>query len=213
MRGWLHPEGSHPQSIYWLRRGIVLILIALVVGGIVWTFSWRQRAVPHAYTTQRLTPATTPATAAAPTSSPAPPTATAPSSPSPRGPVACDPKALRLTLSGPTSLKAGDSATFNTSIINTSSVTCDVVTTANSYVLIITSGTDEIWSSKDCDQWLPAKAGSLAPQKDLTWSVVWAGKRSASGCKLVDPALRPGTYVATVTYQTATSQRLVLTLT
>ena len=78
--------------------------------------------------------------------------------------------------------------------------------------LKIYSGTDRIWTSADCTSWVPSGVQNLGSGKGYTFTEEWPTLRSASGCKLLNTYLQPGTYVATATVPGGQPAQLVISL-
>ena len=66
--------------------------------------------------------------------------------------------------------------------------------------LTITSGTDQIWSTTQCEQTVPRATFLVAKGKQSTSTVAWDGRRSGPGCLPGQPLAKPGTYVAKAVY-------------
>lgn len=208
----LHPVGPEPARTYWLRRALVLgvlvvvlaLLTALLVGG----------DQPAGVTA---TPVATPLPSDGGTSSPlsgtadptdadsaepsdtrssdgaqsstsAPPSAAAPP---------CDPAQLRTTLTGAERLKPQQATTFDLSLINGSTAACVVEVTPTNFELKILSGSDRIWSSRDCATSVKPVTSTLDSEKAVEWQVRWNGRRSAPGCATRPAVPKTGTYVVT----------------
>jgi hypothetical protein len=136
-------------------------------------------------TTAAVAPSTTSATASASASASPPPVA------------ACAPRSLRPTLTGNQRLRVRQHNTFRLSLINGSGQTCVVTVTRDNFELKIYSGTDRIWSTKDCATIVKPATRKLDPEQALEWSMRWNGRRSKTGCKSGSHIPRPGTYWAT----------------
>lgn len=138
--------------------------------------------------TPEQTPAAPPETTRAPTPTP---------TPTPTAAAACKPEDLRVTLTGPPTVNAGKAVTFELSVINGGQAPCALTINADNLELKVYSGTDRIWTTNHCTDWVPNLTDELAPEKATTWSMAWPAKRSAGECTIRDDVLRPGTYVAT----------------
>jgi len=109
----------------------------------------------------------------------------------------CAPAQLRATITGTSKLKPEDDTTFHLSLINGAPVTCLVEVTAANFELKIYSGTDRIWSSRDCDTSVKPVTKRVASQQAVEWKMTWNGRRSKAGCKNRAETPKPGTYFAT----------------
>jgi hypothetical protein len=196
----LHPKGSEPSEVYWRRRVVVIavaVVLVLVVAWIAWP-KGTGAAVPDPQQSAPVPPSApvTPST----TGSPPPSSSSPSSSPSPTGPVACDPAGSNLGVAGYQKVKQGGTQTFKVSIKNTAAP-CVLQLSGSNFTFTVKSGSDQIWSTADCDKWLPTvkdvklKQGQTY-QFDLTWGLV----RSKPGCKTTKDLVKPGTYVGTATF-------------
>lgn len=84
---------------------------------------------------------------------------------------------------------------FEVGVINGATTACTLEVNEGNYEFRIYSGTDRIWSTKDCAAWNPKIKQVLEPEADVSWTVDWGVKRSKA-CGTTDDVLRPGTYAA-----------------
>lgn len=211
------------QQVYWARRALVLgvPLVLLIIGAVI--FFQRQgpvtaRATPTnsvAATSASPTPET-PSQSASAVVAPATPVATPPATSAPpstaAAPATCDPGNIRLGLAGTRAVKLGTTQAFTATVINGSDVPCQLKITEANYKILIVSGTDRVWSTADCVEWLPAVDLVVQPQAAAEFKVDWTTQRSATGCKLTG-GLGAGTYVATATFEGSVSTgRVVMDL-
>ena len=176
-------EDRLPPSVYWRRRFVVVGLPVLVVLVLV---LWAVSRGGHDDTATPPAPSdTTPTTTAAP----------------PPGVPDCVPPALAVTIAADAAdVPAGVSPTFTVTITNAGNTQCVVDAGELQREVVVVSGTDRIWSSKDCAQAdSPARSLLLAPGMTDTTQLAWNRVRSAPGCPADLPAPKPGTYQATVT--------------
>jgi hypothetical protein len=167
-------------------------------------------ATPTPYRGSSPTPTGTPRlkttpTALARTTSPSP-------TPTKVVPVACKPSLLRATLTGKQRLKPKAPNTFALSLINGAPIACVLTVNPQNFELKIYSGTDRIWSSKDCESLVKPAAKTLASQQALEWKMTWNGRRSRAGCKKHPEIPKPGTYFATSQYAGAAPVQLRMIL-
>ncbi len=208
--------GEHvPATVFWQRRAVVgLLLVALVAGLTVALASWRNRAsaaesaggppATAASATTGASPAQSPATSPAASVSPTAPASAAPA-------ITCDVAQLVLRVSGPERVKAGTQAGLVVTFTNVGTDTCILPLNPQTFLLKITSGTDEIWKSIDCAGWGPDSSTTLAPGQTLEWTMSWNRHRS-NKCTVVAGDLLPGTYVATASWRNGPSARHVMIL-
>lgn len=206
MGSLLHPVGRESARVYWIRRSLVLGVVVVVVAIVAWML-WPKpapvTAVPAA--------AVTPTTSATPDAATVGQTQTPSASPTPTGPVACDPGFTRLNVAGFKQVKSGAKQVFTVSAVNGGTQACILAIKPATFELAVSSGDDRIWSTADCKDWLPAKTLTLKPQAAHEFSVTWPLVRSSAGCKTSKDAVRPGTYVANATYlETAKSRQVML---
>jgi hypothetical protein len=214
-----------PERVYWFRRALVLVGLALVIALIVWLSSLpgtprsgttvkpplapSSSTAPSALDSTQATALPGPLTPAVPTTSASPtPPAAAPASPAA---AECDPGILTLSISGPGAVKVGATGQFTVTVTNSGLAAC-TFTFDSRFTFTIVSGTDQIWSTADCTAWAPTGGSQeLAIGASATWQTTWDRHRSQAGCKVVPTPLGPGTYVANAQYSGApTAQRVVL---
>lgn len=170
------------------------------------------RATPSASAGPTAARVTAPApTTVAPTS--VPPSTTAATKTAPPQPAACSPSSLRATLTGKQQLKPKQPNTFRMSLINGSRQTCLASVTRDKFELKIYSGSDRIWSTKDCATAVKAVTRKLGPEQAVEWSLSWNGRRSRAGCQSRPEIPRPGTYYATAQFTGAEPVQLRMILT
>lgn len=175
-----NPVGPQPPSVYWRRRLLLLLLVVAVIVVIVLIVVRPGSGTPSGNPTGGVSNSA---------STPGPgPTSTSSS-------AACDPSVITLVpITDSSSYAAAAQPQLSMSITNSGASACtfDVGTDAQLY--LITSGSDQIWSSKDC-QTAPAAAKQvLEPGKTLsTTPFAWDRTRSStSTCTGSRPAVAAG---------------------
>lgn len=171
-----------PARVYWVRRLVVLGIPLLLVAVVVWLVAGRgsdDDPAPDAETTS-----TPPATDPTPSETPAL--------------ASCAPAGLALAMTpDAVSFAAGVSATFTVSITNTSAEACLVDAGEVQREIVITSGSDRVWSNRDCVAAGTEKRTLLLPAGgNDTTPFAWNRIRSAEGCPQGLPAPGAGTYSA-----------------
>ncbi|WP_421742364.1 hypothetical protein [Cellulomonas sp.] len=171
-----------PARVYWVRRLVVLGIPLVLVAVVVWLVAGRgsdEDPAPDAQTTS--TPP-----AADPTPSETPELA------------GCAPTGLVLAMTpDAVSFATGVSATFTVSITNTSAEACLVDAGEVQREIVITSGSDRVWSNRDCVVAGTEKRTLLLPAGgNDTTPFAWNRIRSAEGCPQGLPAPGAGTYSA-----------------
>ena len=92
---------------------------------------------------------------------------------------------------------AGRSVTIGLELRTRDAVACTWEVSPGALTMKITSGPDEIWTSRQCPKAVPTKEVVLRNQGTTTVEVVWSSRRSDDSCsKLTDWAL-PGFYHVT----------------
>jgi hypothetical protein len=136
------PVGPQPPSVYWRRRLLVLLGVVAVIVVIILIIVRPGSGSPDAGPSDTPNPSDT---AATPSGSPSP------SFTSAAGGEACNPGQITVAaVTDATQYASGVQPMLSMKITNSGTAPCtfDVGTGAQEYV--ITSGTDRIWSSKDC---------------------------------------------------------------
>jgi len=146
---------------------------------------------------------------------PTPPAATPHPEDTPESGVAgCDPAQLGLAITpGAESFPAGVDPTFEVAVTNSGPEPCLVDAGEAQREIVITSGSDRVWSSRDCVA-ADAEARTLllaGGQSDVT-QLGWPRERSAAGCAAGLPSPGAGTYSVTVAVAGATSPAAVFGL-
>jgi hypothetical protein len=194
-----------PARVYWMRRLVVLTALAVVVAVVVLLVRLFGGAAGSVHA------------GAAATARPRPTTSTAPSttpSPTSSAPRACAAGSLKLTLTADAaSYPRGALPTFTVTIVDAGPTACLVDAGDAQREIVIASGADRIWSSRDCAS--PAAQSRrllLAPGAPDATQVQWPRTRSAAGCPGGQPAALKGTYSAVLTLAGASSQPVALVL-
>jgi hypothetical protein len=210
MSAVLHPVGPQPQRVYWVRR-LLLLLVVVVVAAVAWSVAQGARG-GAAEASEEATGETTEDAA-----DPAAEGDAAVVEPGPvegdAGPAACTPVDLALTLTTATrSFGPEEQPVFTAGITNTGAAACTVDAGDAAREIVITSGTDRIWSSLDCPVESPARLLLLEAGARDEVEVTWPRVRSAAGCPADLPAPRAGTYSAVMTVIATTSAAAVFDL-
>ncbi|HMO12392.1 MAG TPA: hypothetical protein PKB06_13025 [Actinotalea sp.] len=215
MSALLHPVGPRAPRVYWVRRFLVLAVLAGVVTvALVLVNSFlgggsASGAGPDG-------PGAEPSGSAADGSTePADDGAdTAGADTAGAGlPQPGLPEQLAVALTADARSYAGGALPVLTvSVTNVSGESCTVDAGEANREVLITSGSDRIWSSLDCPA-EPAERRLLLPAggRDDT-AITWPRTRSAAGCAGDLPTPRPGTYTAVATLAGASSTGAVFEL-
>jgi hypothetical protein len=205
MSSLLRPVGHLPASVYWFRRGLVLAVVVVLVILISRLFAGGGDDTKNAAASD---PQPNP-TGAAPASTPTPtPTPTkASTTPTPK-PTKTTPPA-DLTCKG--SDLSIDALPANRKIVSGSMLNfvirfapvgdgCKATVNADKLTVTVTSGTDQIWSTSQCDKAIQTATLVVAKGKQSAVTVPWNGHRSRPGCLPGQPIAKPGTYVVKAEY-------------
>lgn len=191
MDGVREPVGAQPPEVYWRRRivaivGAVLLLVVLYF----LIFS------PGGGDSTATPPATANPTVTAD------PTAGATGGSDVSRPCTSADVTLAAT-PNPSTFGAGALPVFDVSITHTGTSPCLLDTAADHTELLITSGSDRIFSSADCptDATINPREFLLQPDAEETFSVTWSRQRSAPECTAVSATPGDGTYHAVLTIQ------------
>ncbi|WP_149204027.1 hypothetical protein [Actinotalea subterranea] len=204
----LRPVGPQPDRVYWVRRAVVLAALVVVLLVAWFAFSALRgggdadagQDGPGEGTVEEGATVPDDDAAAAPEEG-----AT--------GPTVCAGTDLTLTLTADArSYAAGVQPVFAFAVTNTGAASCTVDMGEAQREVLITSGTDRIWSSRDCLAEAPEQLLLLEPGARSDAFVPWGRGRSAEGCTQGLPEPRPGTYSAVVTMLGATSEPVVFDL-
>lgn len=196
MSTFKNPVGPQPGSVYWRRRLVVGLGLLVVIVVIILILVPRGSKTPASSVTPG--PSTTTSPATAPATTPATPAVTTvPTAGATTAPVTgtaaaptCVPADVTVTaITDAASYGASTNPKLSLSLTNIGANPCtiDAGTKVQSYV--ITSGTDVIWSSTDCQDPGTNLAQVLEPNVPITTTpLAWARTRSdAKACDVTQP--------------------------
>lgn len=181
--------GPLPAAVYWRRRAVVLVSLAMVV--LVISYSCTGPDTPASgsgapsQSASASLAATTTKPAPTPTATPTPPPFTLPGTAA-TGP--CTDAEIDLSATPASeSVPRGQSIDLTIKIKNTSGRTCSRDLGADQQELrILLDGNQLVWSSDDCNARKGSDVRSLAPGKEITFTLTWAGTRSRTATGAVD---------------------------
>jgi hypothetical protein len=200
----VRPRGPLPARVYWARRLVVLGIPLLLVVVLARVLGGSSDARDDASGTAAQAGASvqpTPAPAAGPTAQVAPgrkrdrvPQETLPPEPvlaEPSGP--CDPSDIVAT---PAIASAAGGADIPITINLRTVVTeaCTWQASPETMTVTITSGSDYIWSSRECPASIPAQDVVVRQAVDAPVVVTWSARRSDEGCTKWTDWARVGFY-------------------
>jgi len=188
MSSFRNPVGPQPSTVYWRRRvivGVGLVLVILVIVLIaVRPGGSGATPLPSPSSSSPVAPATTPAATTTPAiSAPsATPAATPTASATPSATATAKAAGGTCTASDITLKAVADKSTYTSlqqpqvsmSITNDSSSACSMNLGSSQQALVITSGAETYWSSKDCqvngtDQTVTLTAGQTLTTPAIAW--------------------------------------------
>jgi hypothetical protein len=210
MSSLLRPVGHLPASVYWFRRGLVLVGTVIVLVLLVNLFGGGGEDPKNTAATD---PAQTssPGPSGGPTATPTPTpggrptgkttkTADKPSAPVTPKDEKCAGSDVRVDLI-PAARTVASGAALNFAIQLTAlGDDCKAELDPTVLSLTIASGKDQIWTSAQCEQSIPRATLVVAKGKVTGSTVLWNGRRSAPGCLPGQLQAKPGTYVAKAVY-------------
>ncbi|MEE2570259.1 hypothetical protein V1638_12755 [Pseudarthrobacter sp. J64] len=208
------PKRTVSPAVYRRRRLFVgvalLVVLAVVLGGLAAAGVFRG-STEQASSTQSTPPSGgETAVAGDPTSAPtAEPTPTAPATPT------CDQNLVTVAAATDKTLYLADEKPMLTlQVTNGGTVACEVNMGTSQMEFLVTSGTDRIFSSKDCQAKSEDLVKVIQPGQSESANFPWQRNRSVEGCQPV--AAVPGAggayYVYTAKLGKRTSQKAVFQL-
>ncbi|HEY0258965.1 MAG TPA: hypothetical protein VGC18_03860 [Lacisediminihabitans sp.] len=179
MSTFRNPVGPQPPKVYWRRRLIVglgvIAVIVIVILIIVRPGSGSTGSDPKSAPSQSSTPkASTPADAAG---------------------TACVPAHLKLeAVTDKATYAAAEQPQISMKITNTGSAPCTINLGSTQQELIITSGSEQIWDSKDCQTGAVDAQTTLKPNVAVpTTAIPWDRTRSSkTTCDAQRPPVTAG---------------------
>lgn len=161
-----NPVGPQPPSVYWRRRLLLLLLVVVVIVVVVLIVVRPGSGTPVSHPTGSTTGSHTPSSGPTSGSSAA----------------ACDPSVITLTpITDSASYAAGVQPQLSMSITNSGASACTFDVGTDAQVYLITSGSDQIWNSKDCQTASAPNKQVLQPGKTLsTTPFPWDRTRSST---------------------------------
>jgi hypothetical protein len=177
----LEPRGPEPASVYWLRRGALVLVVLTLIVGAWWLVAGRSSPQPAPLSVATPTEDATTIVEEAIAES--------------ADPLECADNVIRVRASiAKKSYPVGSKPKLTLTIVNTGPVACtrDVGPKANE--LKITSGGYHVWSSKDCNPGKKGKVVTLEPKQRAQTGITWDGRLSKKGCPSKGAQAKPGSY-------------------
>lgn len=199
--GVTHPVGPEPAEVYWRRRLVVGLAVLLTIFALFKLFNRGGDEAAVAAPSQSASTASQapqPSDSATPMTEPTDMPSIAdsqtptPSEPAKDGECSDADTAVSVVLDRKTTT-VGTGLHLTMKVKNKSQATCkrDVGSGANEVTII--SGPALIWSTDHCNPSTAKDIVELAPGQTWSVDVVWGGKLSAKGCKILTTA-KPGAY-------------------
>lgn len=188
------PVGPEPASTYWTRRAAVALVALLVLYGVVSLLTGDDGSETlgqgGATPTSSAEPLPSESAAATPSASPG-----AAATPSAEAAPCADTDIAVTAATERDSYPTGAEPTLVLTVLNTSDRACRRDLGPGAAELLVTSGSDRIWSSDDCSPGGAPGSAVLDPGKSDVTRLTWAGTRSRPGCEGPKSPIEPGTYV------------------
>ena len=180
--------GRLPAAVYWRRRAVVLVGLAIVTLIIAYSCGGSSSSgaeSPQATATSSSPTATHPAVSSPSATTPPPtPTPTPYVLPHPTLSGPCTDDEIGLTAAAnPSDAKLGQPVSFTITIKNISTRSCarDIGAEPQTLLLLDATGTTTIWSSDDCNPNHSSDIETLAAGGSRSFTLTWNGYRSRSG--------------------------------
>jgi hypothetical protein len=207
------PARKPVSPVYRRRRlfvgAILLLVLALAVGGfaaISNAINGAAPAVTDSESPQQEKPGSTPP------GSPAA-SAGASSTDSPSAGTGCDEQLLTVAAATDKAAYApGENPLLTLKVTNGNRVPCEVNIGTSQMEYVITSGTDRIFSSSDCQAESSDLMKTIAPGQSETANFPWGRNRTVQGCAAIAAKPAAGTYVFTARLGNKTSPKAIFQL-
>ncbi|YCH15202.1 hypothetical protein M1E01_17880 [Arthrobacter sp. D1-17] len=166
--------------------GALLLVVALTAGGVA--------TVSGAMNAKSEQASSTPPEGAGATGGQAAPSATPAATPSVS--PSCDQKLVTVTAAtNKTAYGAGEKPLLTLKVANGGKLPCKVNLGTSQMEFLVTSGSDRVFSSKDCQAESEDLIKTIAPGKSETANFPWPRNRSVQGCEEIADDVGAGYYV------------------
>ena len=214
------PGPARPSASVYRRRRLVVAIGALVVLALVlWGVVAGVKAISHAMSPKpassaQQTPGSGTPTASGdgeassdPSDTSAPGTTGTPVGANPDG--SCPSGAVKVTAStSKQSYGAKEKPEFVLTLRNTLKVACTTNVGTTQQEFLVTSGSDRIFSTKDCPDKPADLQYTLEPGQDETARFTWGRERSLPNCAPIATEPRPGTYTLQISLGKTASDKV-----
>ncbi len=187
----MSPRGPEAPTVYWVRRGAVILVSLTVIIGLWWMLAGGSDPAP----TAQPTPAVSTSASAVATAAPASTTSAAPVVPVADPTGLCPDASIGVTATTDSSTYlVGSTPRLTLTIQNIGTFACtrDVGPKANA--LTITSGGYPVWSSDDCNASVATKDTVLQPGGRVASSITWEGRQTPQNCSNQGAFAKAGSY-------------------
>ena len=187
----MSPRGPEAPTVYWVRRGAVLLVSLTVIIGLWWMLAGGSDPAP----TPSPTPAASSSASAAVTVAPTPTASAGVVTAVPDPTALCPDASIAVTATTDSSTYlVGSTPRLTLTIQNIGTFACtrDVGPKANA--LTITSGGYPVWSSDDCNASIATKESVLQAGERLASSITWDGRQSPQNCSKQGVFAKAGSY-------------------
>ncbi|MBL0706636.1 hypothetical protein JJE72_14165 [Sinomonas sp. JC656] len=125
----------------------------------------------------------------------------------------CDPHLITVSAStDKPSYAPNEKPVFTLKVTNGNPMPCEVNVGTKQMEFLVVSGTDRVFSSKDCQADAQDLPKTIAAGASETANFPWARVRSTEGCKAATVQPKPGIYVMTASLGATTSSKAVFEL-
>lgn len=193
------PHGPLPARVYWRRRILVLasaLVLVVGVGSVLNRGSDGSGGAEGSTAVQAAADASTSTSSPRAEERPTPRpkktrTPKRPPLPQPSGPCAPSDIVVTPLVRNPV---AGSDVGIRLKLVTRVSAACTWRVSADSMILTITSGSDDIWSSRECPGPLPTEDVVLRRTTPVWFGMTWSARRSDEECSTRTAWALPGWY-------------------
>ncbi|MER2133713.1 MAG: hypothetical protein ABS910_03435 [Arthrobacter sp.] len=215
-RGYGNATARPSQAVYRRRRLVLSLLALLVISVLVWggvAVAGALAGGPDADAPEPFQTAPTPVpSTAAQEPDKANPEKTADGAPAAEDGT-CPPAVVKVeAATDAAAYPAGANPLLTLSVTNTGAEPCKINVGTSQMEFVVTSGSDRIFSSADCQDGAEDLLKEFEPGATEKANFTWERLRSAPGCAAVASNPNPGWYVFTARLGEATSEKAVFQL-
>lgn len=199
-----NPKGPLPSRVYWLRRGIVIVVALLLVFGVARLLGMGSDGSSAddkaAQTSGDIAPSgsATPTETGEPSESATPEESESPTESGSAAPSAvCADEDILVNPTVRSAVAGADRIRIGLELRTATADACTWRVSPRTLVLKVTSGSDAIWSSQQCKTAVPRQDVVVQQDKSTRVNVIWNGKRSDEECSKYTGWAMPGWYHVT----------------